>query len=99
MSDTQDTLDQARYREACHAVQSGVAAKMEYDSKETEPKHLRTGVNIAMRDHASLVYLLVGKGIITMAEFQKAIADGMETEKQLYEAALSAHFGAEVKLH
>lgn len=99
MSENQPNPDEDRYRKACHAVQSGVAAKMQYNPKETEPKHLRTGVNISMRDLASLVHLLVGKGLITMDEFQKAIADGMETEKQLYEDELSEHYGAEIKLH
>lgn len=77
-----------RYRDAAHAMQSGVAMKMNYDAKETTPKHLRVGVNVAMSDHGALVKLLVDKGVITEAEYFPAIADAMECERDLYQAWL-----------
>ena len=48
------------YEEAVHAMQSGVKMMMELGlSSETEPKHLRVGINAAMSDDAGLVDLLV----------------------------------------
>lgn len=90
--------DKTRYLAATHAMQSGVAATMAFDAKDTEPKHLRTGVNVALRDHTSLVELLIAKGLFTLEEYQKAIADGMETEVKSYEASLSKHYGANITL-
>jgi hypothetical protein len=36
----------ARYLDACHAVQSGVAFDQARGSDDGSPKHLRTGVNL-----------------------------------------------------
>jgi len=84
---------------AAHAMQSGVAAKMGYDKSETDPKHLRVGINSAMRDQASLVRLLIDKGVIEETEYEKAIADGMEEEVRGYEKELSDHYKRPVSLH
>lgn len=70
--------DRERYRQAAHAMQSGVAFKK--DKKDQEPKHLRVGVNAAMVDHSALVHLLIEKGVITEAEYTKRAADAMERE-------------------
>lgn len=86
--------DNARYRAAAHAMQSGVAMKMQYDTKETEPKGLRVGVNAAMVEHSALAKLLIDKGVITEAEYFKAIADGMEREARLYTEEINRHFGS-----
>src|SRR5687767_13839287 len=48
----------AKYLKLCHAMQTGVAFKMEKDNKDTTPKHLRVGINAAMVDHAALTNLL-----------------------------------------
>lgn len=74
--------DIARYQAAVHAMQTGVALSM--PSEETEPKHLRVGINAAMSDHGGLVALLVEKGIISWEEYVKAIADAMERERDSY---------------
>lgn len=76
--------DKERYVDACHAMQSGIAMMMNYDSASTTPKHLRVGVNSAMVDSSALANLLISKGIITEEEYFKAIADGMEKEVQDY---------------
>src|SRR5262249_16738309 len=76
-----DDTDDARYRAAVHAMQTGVAIKMNYDPAETQPKHLRVGINSAMCDHAAVVPRLRDKGIITDAEYRTAIADEMERER------------------
>jgi hypothetical protein len=44
--------DAERYQAASHAMQSGVAMKMNYDANETTPKHLR--VNSAKVEHSAL---------------------------------------------
>lgn len=92
--------DHARWEAAAHAMQSGVATEMQIPERQsaTEPKHLRVGINTAMSDHAGLVKLLIDKGIITEAEYFKAIADQMEFEKARYEKGLSEHFGTPIKL-
>lgn len=85
--------DLKRYHAAAHAMQSGVAAKMGIDPKDTQPKHLRVGVNSAMVEHNALATLLMAKGVITEAEYVKAQADAMEREKALYERWLTDHYG------
>ncbi len=89
-----------RWMAAAHAMQTGVRTEMETGCRhaETEPKHLRVGVNTALRDTASLVGLLVRKGVITEVEYMEAIADGMEEEKRGYEQRLTEHFGRPVNL-
>ena len=93
-----EMTDSERYQAACHAMQSGVAMKMNFNAKEPEPKHLRVGVNAAMSDNAALVGLLVSKGIFTMEEYYKAIADQMEKEAESYRTELSRQYGARVDL-
>lgn len=83
--------NRARYEAAAHAMQSGVALKMNYDPSETTPKHLRTGVNSAMVDSASLAGLLMKKGLISEEEYFEALADGMEREKKMYEEWINDH--------
>lgn len=92
--------DAQRYTEAAHGMQSGVAMEMNLDHRKsaTEPKHLRVGINAAMVDHGALAKLLIDKGIITDAEYMKAIADAMEAEKAAYEKRLSEHFGKTITL-
>lgn len=91
--------DRARWQAASHAMQSGVQATMDAGiSQAAEPKHLRVGINIALSDHGGLVDLLIDKGIITSAEYFKAIANAMEREKLLYESRLSEHYGSPVTL-
>lgn len=78
-----------RWASAAHAMQTGVGLEMEVNPNPTSPKHLRVGVNTALRDHASLVNLLISKGIFTEEEYMQAIVDGMEEEKATYEKRLS----------
>jgi hypothetical protein len=80
--------DVERYAAACHAMQSAVAEKMELygdgNSSETTPKHLRVGVNSAMVETGVIAKVLIDKGIITEAEYRKAMADAMEREVESY---------------
>lgn len=86
------------YHDKAHAMQSGVAMKMNYSPDETSPKHLRVGINSAMCDHAALVRVLVDKGILTEAEYVAAITAEMGREVARYEAWLTAHIGGATKI-
>lgn len=77
--------DRERYQRAAHAMQSGVAFEMNHDPKPTSPKHLRVGVNSAMVDSAAIAGLLIEKGVFTLEEYEKAIANQMEAEAESYE--------------
>jgi hypothetical protein len=76
--------DEARYKSALHAMQTGVAIDLERGSNSATPKHLRVGINAAMCDHAALVRLLVDIGLITYEQHAKYIADEAEREKERY---------------
>lgn len=88
----------ARIHAAQHAMQSGVAMKMNIDPGETAPKHLRVGVNAAMVGNGALVGLLIDKGLITEEEYFGKLAEGMETEKQRYEQVLTEYMEKPVTL-
>ncbi len=92
------TTPQERYQAAAHAMQSGVAMEMNYDSKCTQPKHLRVGVNSALVDSSALAELLISKGVIAEDEYLDAIAAGMEREAESYRARLQDHFGTSITL-
>jgi hypothetical protein len=91
-----------RWAAAAHAMQSGVAIEMEEpvtgQSQSTDPKHLRVGINVALRDQGSIVQLLISKGLITEEEYFKAIAEGMEAEAKEYEQRLTKRLGVKVSL-
>lgn len=74
-----------RYHAALHAMQSGVAVEM---GPSTEPKHLRVGVNAALVGSAALGRLLIEKGVITLDEYEAAMAAEMEAEQARYEQKL-----------
>jgi hypothetical protein len=89
---------QRRYVAAMRAVQAGVAMKMNLDGLETNPKHLRVGVNAAMVDSGALGKLLIQKGIITELEYFRSLAETAENEKKMYEDWLRERLGSEVGL-
>lgn len=90
--------DKQRYIRALHGMQSGVATKMNYEKRETDPKHLRVGVNSSIINSSALAYLLINKGVITEEEWFKALADAMEDEKTMYEDRLTSILGAKITL-
>lgn len=85
------------YTQLAHAMQSGVAAEMHF-TKQTDPKHLRVGVNMAMVDSSALAGLLIRKGVITELEYAEALRDGLKAEVERYEQRLTEHFGKPVHL-
>lgn len=93
---SQDYLD--RYIKAGHAIQSGVAVEIEQGSSDTEPKHLRVGINLSKTDMAGLVKLLIAKGILTEEEYLEAITLEAEQEVTRYEERISQILGGEIHL-
>lgn len=82
--------DKSRYQKALHAVQSGIAAMMGAVSTgaidrfaAVETKHMRVGIDSAHISNAALVRLLIAKGVFTLDEFEKELADEAEREVQL----------------
>lgn len=81
------------YLEALHAVQTGVKYEIAIsdfpsrdDTTPHSPKHLRTGVNMAMVEISALVWLLIEKGIITESEYLEALRLATNQEVATYEA-------------
>lgn len=87
-----------RYFQLAHAMQTGVAAMMNYDKDSTSPKHLRVGVNSAMVNDMALVQLLVAKGVITEEEYFSALVVQMGEEVDRYKAELAKHGLTNVEL-
>jgi len=88
-----------QYENLCHAMQTGVAYKINIDASETSPKHLRVGVNSALVETSALVKLLIDKGLISEQDFWELMVSMMQSEVNLYQDFLSAHLGSEVRLH
>jgi hypothetical protein len=84
-----------KYTAAAHAMQSGVAAEMNFNPSPTTPKHLRVGVNSALCDQAAIARLLIAKGIITDLEYVTAIREEMEREAERYKKIVNDHYGTD----
>lgn len=87
-----------RYAALCHAMQTGVAYKMQKDASETAPKHLRVGINSALVQDSALALLLMKKGIITEDEYFDAVNEAMEREVKGYQEELRRLYGADITL-
>lgn len=91
--------DRDRYLAALHAMQTGVKYEIELGINDAHtPKHLRVGVNSAMVEHGALIGLLISKGVITEAEYYKALADTAEREVEAYAERISERLGTRVNL-
>lgn len=77
-----------RYIAASHAVQSAIAYDMVNGGRQTEPKHMRTGIDTTKADFGALTRLLIAKGVFTEEELWEALADGMEREVAEYHQRL-----------
>jgi hypothetical protein len=94
-----------RYERAMHAVQSGIAMRMDWDEGRTHPdrrftsqKHMRAGVDSSHVTHLGLATLLIAKGIFTKAEYTEAMADAAEKEKASWEETLSTVLQTKITL-
>lgn len=81
-----------------HAMQSGVAFMMNYDTKATDPKHLRVGVNNALVEASAIVKLLVDKGICTGDEYFVILNQMLREEVDRYQKEIKEVTGTEVTL-
>lgn len=90
--------DVARYYAAAHAVQSSIAFSLAIDPSEGTPKHLRVGIDTMKVEQSTLATLLIEKGIFTLDEYQKAMADAMERERDMREKLLSESTGGNIHL-
>lgn len=81
-----------------HAMQSGVAMKMNYDDSSIQPKQLRVGINAAMVFDGALGELLVDKGVFTEEEYAEAMVQAMAKEVARYEQELSDLTGTKITL-
>lgn len=93
---SQDDIE--RYHAAAHGMQTGV--EFSKDKTDQEPKHLRVGINCAMSDQGGLVTLLIEKGVFTRDEYEKAVADAMERERDAMQQRINAEYpvGARIRL-
>ena len=87
--------DKRRYQAAAQRVQTCIAFGSA--PRAMEPKHLRVGIDMSKSDMGGLAKLLIDKGVITEAEYVKAIADQAEIEAADHERLLSEKHGADIK--
>jgi hypothetical protein len=83
---------------AMRAMQTGVAALMRFEPAETQPKHLRVGVNNALAGVDALVALLIETGIITPDEFIRALTNELKIKTESYREQLVRHAPAGTKI-
>lgn len=86
------------YRNLLHAMQTGVAFKLESDDKETAPKHLRVGLNSSMCMISAQSRLLMLKGVFTEEEYYDTLVAVLKEEVLSYERWLSDRVGSPVRL-
>lgn len=83
----------ARYMAALTELASGIAADAADGSGETEPQQLRLSLLATQSDKASLVRLLIAKGLISFDEYEEACVMGMESTARSYRVRLGPEYG------
>lgn len=81
-----------KLRDLGHAVQSGVALMMQAGSVQTEPKHMRVGINSAIISTSALARLLMLKGVITPEEYWAQLIQVWEEEVEAYTSDVRAAY-------
>lgn len=84
-----------------HAVQSGVLMEQQLlgdGEAAATPKHLRTGINVAMCETSALARILVAKGICTVEEYFEMVNAVLEEEVGRYQERLSEATGQRIIL-
>lgn len=88
-----------RMNELCHRMQTAIGALQSYAKqnrirfRETEPKHLRVGVNNALIEVSAMARLLVSKGIITAEEHFDSIIQMLNFEVDSYDIRVKETLG------
>jgi|HubBroStandDraft_4_1064222.scaffolds.fasta_scaffold1249294_2 hypothetical protein len=90
--------DLDRYLAAAHAVQTAIGYSLVKSPSEGSPKHLRVGIDTMKVEQSALATMLIEKGVFTLDEYQKAIADAMEREVSLRADDLSRQMGGKISL-
>lgn len=99
--------DMERYHLAQHAMQTGVSIMMALNDPGKNvnafvsgigdvpgaEKHLRVGINSSMVDNTALAKILMAKGIFTRDEYEKYLADEMESEVERYRQRIKEKTG------
>ena len=86
------------YEDAMHGMQAGVQLEISRGCEDTEPKHLRVGVNSAMVNDAALARLLIKKGLFTETEYAEEVRLEANRELDRYEDRLREKYGIRVTL-
>ena len=84
-----------RYMKAAHRVQTAIGFMPDHPNQTH--KGMRTGIDLSKSDMMGLATLLIDKGIITLEEYEEAIANSAEKEADDYEKELSSRMSAPVK--
>jgi hypothetical protein len=84
-----------RYIAAAHRIQTAIAVLMSRDPdyNATEPKHLRTGLDLSKSDMGALACLLIAKGVFSEAEYIEAITAAAEDEAASFERLVQSVLG------
>lgn len=83
-----------------HAVQTGVLAEMNMTPSGPaikDPKHLRTGINLAMASVSGLGKLLIDKGLITGDEYYEYMVEAYRREVENCEQRVFNATGNKIK--
>ena len=81
-----------------HGIQTGIMFEMKHGCTDTQPKHLRVGVNSALINDAALVRLLAKKCLITMDEYKEEVRLEANRELDRYEDRIFVEHGVKVTL-
>jgi hypothetical protein len=90
--------DVDRWIKAANAIVTGAGMDINTGGDAHMPKHLRSSVDMRAADQEGLAKLLIEKGVVTLDEYQKAIADSAEREKARYEEYLTKRVGGKTKV-
>lgn len=74
------------YQEAVHGIQTAIAYDMGRGRKTTEPKHMRTGIDLSKAEQGGLAMLLVDKGVFTWQEYAEYMRLAANHELAMREA-------------
>lgn len=80
------------YQASGHRIQTAIAVLMGRDPsyRDTEPKHMRVGLDLSKSDQAGLARLLIAKGVFTEAEYVEAITKTADEEANSHERRVQA---------
>ena len=95
----EELANHKRYHALAHGVQTAIAFAMANDPtyRATEPKHMRVGVDMGFVQNGALLELLIGTGVITRAQWFRALADATEREVEMREREQMERTGLPVR--